>query len=1091
MVRKGAMVFTFSAGKPSTNVYKVTASGTGSWVADSTVSKPEGTMQDLSYGLWLDTRGNGSAVDAVKWFKNGSEHHLYVPSYVDLTKAVLYSSFDSFTIDGTTYNNGDTVNLTVGSHTVTGVKNGTTTNLGTLKVYQSKSTASMLMTTKEELFTGLTDNYADANAWPSGSGITSTNFNSIYKDAIETKGSYYFYDESGNLVNTDPVLKKIKGRGNSSFEASMKIYGKYAYNFNLDSKLALIDGATASKKWCLLANNPDITMLRNTFIYSLADDIGLKYGPETRLLDLYDNGKYLGAYILTEKVEYGKNTLMKDMKNLDDGNEDANIEAYQNEDIMDDLEGHLVQAESSVTVNGQKYTYQYTKSDDPTNWPYHQPADFNTYNYLLEFELYNRYKAEASWFVSPRTGQAVVVKYPEFATKDEMEWIISEYEAAESAIYSNNTESIKNTVDVDSFAKMYLIQELAINLDSCSTSYYIHNDQTTDKLVASPVWDYDWSLGAYANQSGKKYIYNGSSVVDNSTTMDNPKQMFVKNKALKTDASDNTKKANYNLQAKLVHNDYVWERCKYIWTNSFVPTLPSYVDNDYIDATSQKDDGVTEGRILSEWLPRFESSLSMNDARWGSVSFTGDDWGTKVTTNYTNRSFNFYVGDTSKSGTATKAYKNSVYYLNDWLVERWNYMSSSTGGNLFDNSLVERDEYIISDATFKGVQDSTDDKKLTITPTANVTVNGAALTDMSLVTWTVFVNGKEAYSGDMTQTSQVITLDKDNNEVYVVFAVTDTDVTAETEKQTFNCYKPVYTVENVSFTATQSDDESKLTITPSATVKLDGKDLPADKYQYTIYLNGAAVSAPITFATPSTTINLEKGKVNEVYVKVSPVDDTNVSGTSITQKYSYAVEVEKVEATLMFKSSSSMRYVPKVTVGDETVTMVKDGKAIAKNASQTQSYYWYKATVELDKNVATKIEFSNSYSMNATVTLTMSQSKVYYYGVDNLNNGTVAVDLTDASEYIRNFVKSATHMVTNDPVESGVATTSLNGTIYKMGDADNDNKVSIIDATTIQLAVARKIELSEIASQIADFELDSNVSVMDATNVQVYLVNNG
>ncbi len=1073
---------TWSAGKPTTSIYKATASGTGSWVTDGTAVAPSGSIDDYWYGLWIDTKGNGNTVDAVKWYKNGSAYHFYVPSYVDLSQVKIYSSFDSFTIDGTTYNNGDAVNLTTGSHTVTGLTGSTTNNLGTLKVYQTQSTASMLMTTKEDLFTGLTDNYKDGNAWPAGSGLTADNYNNVYKDAIETKGSYYFYDEDGNMVNSDPVLKKIKGRGNSSFEASMRLYGKYAYNFNLDEKVALVDGSTASKKWCLLANNVDHSMMRNTFIYALADDIGIKYAPETRLVDVYDNGNYLGAYIVSEKVEYGKNTLMKDMNNLDDGNEDANIEAYNNEDIMDDLEGHLVQAESSVTVNGQKYTYQYTKSDDETNWPYHQPSNYTEYNYLLEFELWSRYENEASWFVSPRTGQAVVVKYPEFATKDEMEWIISEYEKAEAAIYDDDTEAIKAAVDVDSFAKMYLLQELSINLDSCATSYYIHNDLASKKLVSSPVWDYDWAFGAYAG--GKKFVYNGSSTVE-SKNMSEPEQMFVKDKALKTDSDQPSPKNNYNFQAKLVHNEYVWERCQYLWTNNFVPALDDYIDNDYTDTTPQADDGVTEGKILTQWLPAFKSSVEMNDARWGSLSFTGDDWGTKVTSNYNNRSFNFYIGDTSKSGTATKAYANTVYYLNDWLVKRWNYMSSSSGGALYNDDL--KPQYEFENVSFAGAQ-SEDGKQLTITPSCEVVYNGEAV-DPTQIGWTVYVNDKAVYNSNMSQTSHTITLTETTNEVYVEYKVVGTEASQATEKQTFNVDIPVYIVEKVTFEGVQSEDGSTVTVTPSAIVTYGGETVSDDKIQYTVYLNGKAYVTK-TMTTTSVDVSLVNGLVNEIYVEVKPLG-TTVSGKSITGEYAYGVEVESVKATLYFKASSSARYIPTVTVDGVSTTMTKSGDYIGANATKTQKYYWYTATVEVAKDVATRLTFKNKYSMNATATVTLSTNKTFYFGVDNMNNGNTVVDLTeyntDEFEYIKNFVKSATHMVYNEATDAGVATTSIDGTIYKMGDADEDNTVSILDATTIQLALAGKTELSDTASDLSDFDLDLTTSIMDATNVQVYL----
>ena len=333
-----------------------------------------------------------------------------------------------------------------------------------------------------------------------------------------------------------------------------------------------------------------------------------------------------------------------------------------------------------------------------------------------------------------------------------------------------------------------------------------------------------------------------------------------------------------------------------------------------------------------------------------------------------------------------------------------------------------------------------------------------------------------------------LTLTEKTNEVYVKFAVKDTDVTAETEKQTFDCYYPVYTVENVSFTGVQSEDGASVTVTPSAVVKLDGTELAKDKYQYTIYLNGEVYTTN-TFATVSTSVALVNGIVNEIYVVVAPVDDTNIKGTSMTQEFAYGVEIEKVDVTLKFKSSSSARYVPKLTVDGVVTTMTKEGKAIAKNASQTQSYYWYTATIEVPVDTATKILFSNAYSMSASASITASEDTIYYFGVDNLNDGSVVVDLSNAEEYIRNFVKSATHMVYNNAYDSGVATTSINGSIYKMGDADGDNEISVLDATTIQRALAKKIDLSETSKDLADYNLDSANSITDATSVQIYLVN--
>ena len=1092
----------------TTGLYRATSLGGGAWGTTESYAIPnKKDINNYSFGIWADTRDKGDLYDLVIARKlSKSEFHLYLPSNAPQSIA-LYTSFAALKIGDTFVTDGTKVTLEGGkSYSMQYRQTSTDANYqpATLKVYRTTATATLVFETKRDLYTGTVGSLSVSG----------------YKDGIETKGSYYLYGENGTWENVPviddktgkevdmSVLKKIKGRGNSSFEASMKIYGKYAYNFNLGEKLDLIDGSTAAKKWSLLANNPDVSMMRNTFIYQVADELGLACSPETRLTDVYNNGNYLGAYILTEKVEYGKNTLMaKDsngnkINNLDDGNEEANIEEYgyydgngdgvvDEKDIDDECYvfdfDNLVYATDSISVGGKNYSYQYTKSDEDGH-TFVSPKNYNTeYNYLLEHELSSRFKDEASWFLTPN-GQPVVVKYPEFATKEEMKWIITEYATMEQAVYNNNYATYSQLIDVESFAKMYLIQELGLNLDSCATSYYIHNEFRDGKsiLVAGPVWDYDWSFGSYGNPDIKKYVFNGSSVVDNSTTLDNPKQMFVKNKAIKTDANPSngvTWASNYNLQAKLAHNTSFWTECQRIWTNDFAPILYSYLIDDYSDATDK-------GVLVSELLPQFESSINMNNARWGALNAGADGWGTKVTTDYEKgsglkSSSNFKIGNTGTSGSASKSYANAIYYLNDWLVVRRNHMSGT--GGLYNEALL--DPVKLKSVTMTATQSGA---------TVNVSVeiiatdNGVDISKDRLV-YDLYVGGKLEGTHSASESVEVTLEENKKTEIYAVGKVLDengnVDKTMESKKENFTYVVtgPEYKVENVKFEGKQSADESTVTVTPAATVTCDGEAVKPADINYTVYLNGAPYVTN-TFETASVDVKLVEGQVNEIYVVVSPVADATKKGTSITEKYSFNVVAEKVAVTVCFKSSSSARYIPSVVYGDQTVPMTVSGNAIGMNASQTQKYFWYTADIEIDMDTATKITFKNSYSMSASTTLTLSAAATFYYGVDNLNNGSKLEDLTNASEYVRNFTKSASYMTTNDPTATGVATTSIDGTIYKMGDADGDNDISVIDATMIQMALAEKVELSDVNSDLSDFNLDGNKSITDATLVQTYLV---
>ncbi len=1066
----GGALYTWSASYSgcTTGLYCATStSGSGKWgtTAEPYAVPDSDDINNLSFGIWADTQDNGNAFDCVVTRKiSSSEFHLYLPSNTP-NPVKLYTSFASLSIDDTTVSNGEEVTLDAGEYSMSyqQTKHDSSVKSAKLKVYKTLDStpeidgiATLHLHTKRPLFTEL-----------------AVNMSGEYKDykEIDTKGSYYMYDEDGEWVNTPEIeddgtvvdrtsLKKIKGRGNSTFEASMKLYGKYAYNINLDENVELIDGARKSKKWCLLANNVDHSMMRNTFIYSLADDMGLKYSPETRLVNLYNNGNYMGAYVLTEKVEYGKNTLMHGTKSLDDLHEDTfNTDTFDYEDNI-----------TKATGNHNGCNYQYAKGTGDFKFDYEDDDEsYKEYNFLLEFELKSRYKDEYSWFVSPK-GQAVVVKYPEFATQKEMEWIIDQFVAVENAVYAKNYNTYKDLIDVESFAKMYLIQELTKNLDSASTSYYIHNDQDTGKLAASPVWDYDWSMGSYYKY---KPLYGGS----NSYSLDNPEQWFVKNKPMNTDPYNaDGSNSVYNFQAQLAQQSDFWTVCQSIWSNDMYSAIGEYVDT---DATGTADGGI----IVDEWLERFESALDMNYVRWHGYgsNITSEDWGTKRTRGYKYGSYNFSAGtDTINGTTANDSMANTIYYLNDWVYKRSKWMNEN---GLYNASLV--DPYKLNSVTLNATQSGAE---VTVSVEFDATYNGSQV-DNDGKRFELYVNGECVSDHAITDTPVVTLTENEETSIYVVAYLTNDaikyNMESATKKFTYTVAGPEYTVSNVKFEATQSADESTVTVTPSATVTCDGTELKEDKYQYTVYLNGEAYVTN-TFDNVPVDVKLEKGIVNEIYIKVTPVGVDNVSGTSATQSFSYDVAVPTVAVTFKFKSSSSLRYVPSVTVGDTTTTMTKDD-LIGKNASQTQSYYWYKATVDLPLDTATKVTFTNSYAMNATATVTATVATEYYYGVDNLNIGTTVVDLTDAEEYVRNFKKSASHMVHNVATDGEIATTSINGRMLKMGDSDGDNKVTVIDATNTQMALAQKTELTETGTDLADYNLDGETTIMDVTMVQTYL----
>ena len=295
----------------------------------------------------------------------------------------------------------------------------------------------------------------------------------------EESGLIEIVDEFGITVYDD-VLDTIKGRGNSTWNMAKK-----PYNIKLDSKADLF-GMGKSKKWSLIANHSDLSLLRNAVVYSVgAAFVG--YTPKFEPVDLYINNDYQGSYLLTTRVEAADNRV--EIENLDDANEDANPDVD-----FDTLPRGGMYGTCAGLIEGSKKWIEI-----PNN-----PDDISG-GYLMELEIANRYADEISGFVS-NDGQPVIFKSAEYATKAEIDYISAFYQDFEDAVISadgKNSKGVSYTeiADIDSFVEFYLINEWASNQDCGLTSTYMYKPQGKDKLYAGPLWDFDICFGN--NDSGR------------------------------------------------------------------------------------------------------------------------------------------------------------------------------------------------------------------------------------------------------------------------------------------------------------------------------------------------------------------------------------------------------------------------------------------------------------------------------------------------------------------------------------------------------------------------------------------------------------
>lgn len=302
----------------------------------------------------------------------------------------------------------------------------------------------------------------------------------------QLRASAALIDSGGNLTYRGEV-EYLRGRGNATWTET----DKKSYIIKFENK-ADIAGMGEAKKWLLLPNCFDRSFLKNYLTYDIARKINLPYTPESIFVDWYVDGEYQGNYQLCEKIEINENRL--DIRNLEKETQNWNE--------------HTALSEFPAYVNGENGAAYTSKGFDiPAN-----PEDI-TGGYLLELELNGRYQEEMAGFVTQGHEEVVIVS-PEYASREQVNYISTYYEEAEAAILAadgvnpDTGKAFTDYLDVETFAKKYIIEELSKNVDAALSSQYMYKlpEDKGGMMLAGPVWDYDsaWGLG------GERYGVNMS-----------------------------------------------------------------------------------------------------------------------------------------------------------------------------------------------------------------------------------------------------------------------------------------------------------------------------------------------------------------------------------------------------------------------------------------------------------------------------------------------------------------------------------------------------------------------------------------------------
>lgn len=572
------------------------------------------TLEKQSAPIWADAENvlsqtdiaefnagdNLAALGGIAPFKrstSSSNYYWFFPSTADLSALKIWfadNTTASVTIDGIT------TQLTSGMPTdvFASINEGGISKNATVTVNNTNYTVTVIKSGEVGAV------YIDTDSG-SLSSITASSDHSVSEP-----GSIMVVQPNGK-IDYMGIMEKMSGRGNGTWTGTSmtdKNGGiKNPYNVKLAKSTSLL-GMGSAKKWCLLANSGDLTLVKNQLTYDFADYIGIKYQPHCKPVDLYVNQQYLGSYQLSERVELKSNriNISDAYENLEIAN--GTVDPVTGAIIPKDLTGTAVTTNNTngstildrtypgQNVGSKKYSPNLTDITDQTG------------GYLYELEISKRWVTENAGFCG-YNRQGWVIKSADYATEAMVDYSYNLLYALGSSVYNNGIVpststttncsshnslnvlrygSVKITnpapstqyqgkkwsdiLDADSAVRYYWTQEFFKNMDSSTSSTYFYKESDTldSKLYAGPMWDMDNCIG-FDRGNDSRWGYSWTSS-DGWYTKNSRIYRWRSEDSTTTYSKDTESPLNF-YGALATNCDDFWSMAEKYWYNTISPAI--------------------------------------------------------------------------------------------------------------------------------------------------------------------------------------------------------------------------------------------------------------------------------------------------------------------------------------------------------------------------------------------------------------------------------------------------------------------------------------------------------------------------------------
>ena len=329
-----------------------------------------------------------------------------------------------------------------------------------------------------------------------------------------------YTDMTATLDNCDAkwaFTDKVGGiriRGNSTKQESVN---KLAWRLKFDEKVNML-GLHGGKKnqgyksWVLLADNFDYSYFRNMTAFNFGNSLfnySNNYASRYQHVNLYMNGRYDGIYLLAEQQQSNSGRFSVEES-----------EGYEGTDV-----GYLVEIDGLVLQGKSDGDYTFTVGSGNGMWggggESVNGTTISQKGYVVKTDVYGDQQGP---FIKNYITNLQKILIDTCKGKD-LKVLDSEGNIVDSP-YETQYETLNTIMDLDSFFRMYVLQEFMKNYDCGWGSFYLFIDfsegATHKRFTSGGPWDFDLGLGNKKRDG--KYQPTGDFItnVNNSMTEFNP-----------------------------------------------------------------------------------------------------------------------------------------------------------------------------------------------------------------------------------------------------------------------------------------------------------------------------------------------------------------------------------------------------------------------------------------------------------------------------------------------------------------------------------------------------------------------------------------